>query len=256
MRAPEPPARLREQQWILTGHLRDPHGQPAPSGIEERRLAIYRDLLFNNLESLLAGNFPVISSMLGEVQWKALVREFLRDHRCHTPLFPELPREFLRFVEGRQQQTPAFLVELAHYEWIELALQIAEIEWPPHDPRGDLLDGAPVISPLAWPLAYQWPVHQIGPGYQPGIAPIDPTLLLLRRERDGNVRFSLLSPLAFRLLQRLTDAPTMSGRDHLRALAQEAGVDDAESLVEQGLPMLEQMRASGVILGTANVASG
>lgn len=265
MHAPEAPPRLRAQQFALTRHLRDPQGQPAPSGIEERRLAIYRDLLFNNVESLLAGNFPVIHRLLDESAWKALVREFFRDHRCQTPLFPELPREFLRFLEARESNEPPllekplpgkpFLLELAHYEWVELALQIAQAQAPPHDPQGNLLDGAPVLSALAWPLAYRWPVHRIGPEYQPTVLPGEPTLLLLRREGDGSVRFSLLSPLAYRLLQRLSESPGLSGRDQLQALAQEAGSDDATPFLEQGRQLLEQMRAAGVILGSAPVSS-
>jgi hypothetical protein len=260
MQAPEAPSRLRAQQFALTRHLRDPQGQPAPGGIEERRLAIYRDLLFNNVESLLAGNFPVICRMLGESCWKTLVREFFRDHRCQTPLFPELPREFLRFLEARDPNEPPllekpFLIELAHYEWIELALQIAQAQAPPHDPQGNLLDEAPVLSALAWPLAYRWPVHRIGPEYQPTVMPAEPTLLLLRREGDGNVRFSVLSPLAFRLLQRLVESTGMSGHDQLQALALEAGSDGAASFLEQGRQLLEQMRASGVILGSAPVSS-
>ena len=61
---------------------------------------------------------------------------------------------------------------------------------PPHDPQGDLLDGMPVASPLAWPLAYTWPVHRIGPDFQPDAPPSDPTLLLLRRDAAGDVHFS------------------------------------------------------------------
>lgn len=260
MHAPEAPSRLRAQQFALTRHLRDPQGQPAPGGIEERRLAIYRDLLFNNVESLLAGNFPVICAMLGESRWKTLVRGFFRDYRCQTPLFPELPREFLRFLEARDSNEPPllekpFLLELAHYEWVELALQIAQAQTPTHDPHGNLLDGAPVLSALAWPLAYRWPVHRIGPEYQPTVLPAEPTLLLLRREGDGNVRFSVLSPLAFRLLQRLGESPGLSGQDQLQALAQEAGSDDVASFLEQGRQLLEQMRAAGVILGSAPVLS-
>ncbi|MBF6024235.1 DNA-binding domain-containing protein [Lysobacter niastensis] len=249
MRAPEAPSRLREQQLSLTRHLRDPQGQPAPAGIEERRLAVYRDLLFNNVENLLSGNFPVISRLLGESRWKTLVREFFRDHRCQTPLFPELPREFLRFLESREPNDPPFLLELAHYEWVELALQIAETDGPAYDPQGDLLDGVPVLSPLAWYLAYRWPVHQIGPDHQPDTPPPAPTLLLLRRESDGTVRFSTLSPLAFRLLQRLGEASGLSGREQLQALALEAGDANVTAFLEQGQLLLEQMHATGVVLG-------
>ena len=262
------PTRLREQQLALTRYLRDPDGHAAPPGIEDRRLAIYRDLLFNNIEGLLAGNFPVIRKLLGDAQWKLLVRAFYRDHRCQTPLFPEIAQEFLCFVEIRAQRAdgdPPFLAELAHYEWVELALQISEasVDDIDREPLGDcgsspgsaLLDGVPVLSPLAWPYAYRWPVHRLGPGYTPALPPDAPTLLLLRREREpsgsaDSVRFSELSPLAFRLLQRLGDSPSLSGRAQLKALAQEAAATDLGAFIEQGAVLLEQMRASGVVLGS------
>ena len=58
---------LQDQQFALSRHLRDP-SHPPPPGIEERRLAIYRDLFFNNIESLLAGNFPAMPVLLAEVE--------------------------------------------------------------------------------------------------------------------------------------------------------------------------------------------
>lgn len=251
--AGEAPPRLREQQLELTRHLRDPEHVAAPDGIEERRLAIYRELLFNNIKDLLGGNFPVIRALLGDIRWPAMVRGFYRDHRSQTPLFPEIAREFMRYLESLPELEPPFLGELAHYEWVELALQISEArsDEVAHDPAGDLLAGAPLLSPLAWPLAYRWPVHRLGPQFQPGTPPDTPTLLLLRREADGTVRFSELSPLAFRLLCRLGDEPQLSGRAQLQALAQEAGVEFGDDFIAQGRQLLEQMRASGVLLGTA-----
>jgi uncharacterized protein len=252
MPAPETPSQLRAQQLELTRHLRDPQHVPPPAGIEDRRVAIYRELLFNNIESLLAGNFPVLRQLLGDADWIGLVRAFYRDHRCQTPLFPEIAREFLRYLESLPELQPPFLHELAHYEWIELALQIAEarIDEVEHDPIGDLLDGAPVLSPLAWPLAYRWPVHKLGPAFQPAEPPATPTLLLVRREVDGNVRFSELSPLAFRLIQRLGEYPALSGRAQLVAQAQEANAAAIETFVADGARLLQQFRDSGVVLGT------
>lgn len=246
------PETLRVQQFELTRHLRDPQGAPAPSGIEDRRLAIYRDLLFNNIQGLLAGNFPVIRQLLGDARWSELVRDFYRDHRCQTPLFPEIAREFLRYLETRPALDPPFLIELAHYEWVELALQIsdASVDCSGIEQDGDLLAGMPVLSPLAWPLAYRWPVHRLGPHFQPATPPDAPTLLLVRRETDGSVRFSELSPLAFRLLQRLGETPVLSGHEYLAALAGEAGTTDIDGFILLGRTLLEQMHGSGVILGT------
>ena len=248
---------LAAQQNALAAHIRDPEHVPPPSGIEERRLKIYRELFFNNIEGLLAGNFPVLRKLYGVDGWQALMRAFYRDHDCQTPLFTELAREFMRYLDTRAdtgvgRDDPPWLRELAHYEWVELALQISEARNDDiaHDPEGDLLDGRPLVSPLAWPLAYVWPVHRIGPDHRPVTPPDIPTLLMLRRETDGTVSFHALTPLSFRLLQRLDAEPALSGREQLQALAEEAGAVDSDAFLRDGATMLALMRTEGTLLGT------
>jgi hypothetical protein len=244
-------ADLRAQQSAFAAHLRDPATNPAPAGIEPRRMAIYRELLFNNIAGLLAGNFPVIRRTLGDDAWTALVRRFYAGHRSQTPLFPELGREFIRFLEEHNEDAdPPWLVELAHYEWIELAVQIDDSPLPAHDPDGDLLEGTPVLSPWIRVLAYRWPVHAIGPGHRPGTPPDAPTLLLVRRDGDGRVRFATISPLVYRLLELLGGGDA-SGRARLQALAAEAGVAADAAFLAEGAAMLERMRGEGTVLGTA-----
>lgn len=244
---------LHAQLDALAGWIREPATHTQPPGIEQRRLDVYRELFFNNVASLLGGNFPVLRRIQGDERWRALLHAFYRDHGSRTPLFTELGREFLRYLEARDQD-PAmpWLHELAHYEWAELALQISEAtrEEIPHDAHGDLLAGHPLTSPLAWPLAYAWPVHRIGPGHRPLERPAEPTLLLLRRESDGKVSFHVLSPLTFRLLQRLEQAPDLSGREQLEALAAEAGAQDTDAFIHDGAAMLAQLHQEGTLLGT------
>jgi hypothetical protein len=248
---------LRAQQDALAAYIRDPERAPPPAGVEARRLKIYRDLFFNNIEGLLGGNFPVIMRVYGE-RWPALVRDFYRDHGARTPLFTEVAREFLRYLEESGDREP-WLAELAHYEWIELALQISEarvddivhdpLDAPGTDVDTALLAGAPVLSPLAWPLAYAWPVQRIGPDFQPTALPPQPTLLLLHREADGRVRFHAPSALAWRLLQRLDEAPGTSGRDQLAALAGEARCACDDAFLAQGVAMLRQWHRQGIVSG-------
>ena len=242
---------LREQLDAFAAHVRDPAAHPGPPGIEARRLKIYSDLVFNNLDGLLAGNFPVIRKTLGDADWRALVRGFLSRHRSHTPLFTELGREFIAFLESDAGTDPArhWLPELAHYEWAELGLQLSEEVAPLHDPKGDLLDGVPVLSPLAWSLAYRWPVHRIGPDFQPVEPPQEPTLVLLRRETDGRVHFSMLSPLLFRLLELVGAESSERGRALLEQLAVEAGQTDVDAFIDQARPMLLRLRDEGVLPG-------
>ena len=244
---------LREQQFRLAAHLRDP-AAPPPPGLEDRRLKIYRDLFYNSLQGLLAGNFPVIRKLLGDTGWHPLVRDFYREFRAGTPLFPELPREFIQYLQerGDGRGDPPWLLELAHYEWVELALDLSEAD--PHDeafdPDGDLVAGVPVLSPLAWPLAYAWPVHRLSPDHLPTTPPAEATFLLVQRDASNRVRFNQLSPLTFRLLQRISESPDLSGQQQLQALATEAQATDVDTFVAAGREMLNQLRADDVLLGT------
>ena len=244
MQAPE---NLRQQQFALAKHIRDPQANLPPPDIEDRRLAIYRELFFNNIEGLLAGNFPVIREILDDDHWLDLVHAFYREHRCQTHLFPEVPREFIRFLEKRIEQgaqDPGWLMELAHYEWVELALDLAENDQGGNDAditRENILDSTFSLSSLAWPLGYQWPVHRLSPGFLPEAPPEDPTFLLVRRDRDYKVHFDEIRALIFRLLQLISDAPELTARQHLTALANEANAEDLASFIELGLGLYENL---------------
>jgi hypothetical protein len=238
---------LREQQLRMARHIRDPQANPPPPGIDARRLAVYRQLFFGNLQSLLAGSFPVLHASLATEHWQGLCEDFYAHHRCHTPLFTEVGGEWVEYLQGRTDQAD-WIAELAHYEWIETALLLSDATEPEHDPEGDLLEGVPVLSSLAVPLAYAWPVSHIGPEHLPVEAPAEPTLLVAHRGASHKVSFLRLAPLAHALLESLQDQP-LSGREHLAALAAAAGVEPA-AVEAQGLALLLSLKAQGVVLGT------
>jgi hypothetical protein len=243
---------LHEQQHSMGLYLRDPEHCAPPPEMDPKRAGVYRELVFNNLSSLISGTFPVLVKILGEQQWRALVRIFLRDYRAHTPKFGEIAEEFVEFLASEPQALadgawPPFMVELAHYEWVEMALQQSEAEPLICGDAEWLLDRPLQVSPLAWPLAYTWPVQLVGPDYQPETAPDQPTLLLVRRTEDWSVKFSALSPLAWRLLQRIDEFPQLSGREQLQGLALEAGTSGSQAFFDNGLALLRQMQGEGVV---------
>ncbi|KJK01781.1 hypothetical protein UB43_06940 [Pseudomonas sp. 21] len=238
---------LREQQLRMTRYIRDPQANPPPPGIEARRLAVYRQLFFGNLQALLAGNFPVLHASLPGEQWQALAEDFYAGFRCQTPLFTEVAGEFVDYLEGRAEQ-PGWIAELAHYEFIETELLLSDSAEPAHDPDGDLLEGVPLLSSLSVPLAYAWPVSHIGPGHIPLQAPAEPTLLLARRDTDLKVYFSRVAPLAHALLVSLQQWQ-LTGRQHLKALAEISGVEPA-AIEGQGIALLRNLKEQGVVLGT------
>ncbi|MCG6576025.1 DUF2063 domain-containing protein [Pseudomonas sp. AF32] len=238
---------LHQQQQALTRYLRDPEHCPVPEGMDGARAQVYRDLIFENMRSLLSGTFPVLVSVLGQDAWRATVRGFLREHRCVTPRFGEVAEEFVGYLATRQSaDSPPFMAELAHYEWIEMALLQSQAQSLPPSDETLLLDRPLRISPLAWPLAYRWPVHRLAPGYQPSTPPPQPTLLLVRRTPGFEVRFSELSPLAWRLLERIEEFSRLDGRGQLLGLAREAGVNSFE-FMDNAVTLLRQMLAEGVV---------
>lgn len=243
---------LFAQQSSMGLYLRDPEHCPPPPEMDPERARVYRDLVFANLSTLISGTFPVLVNILGDQRWRSLVRIFLRDYRAQTPKFGEIAEEFVEFLASEPAALadgswPPFLIELAHYEWVEMALQQSEAE-PLAPGDAQLLMERPLqVSPLAWPLAYAWPVQRVGPDYQPEAAPDEPTLLLVRRAEDWSVKFSSLTPLAWRLLQRIQAFPELSGHEQLEGLAQEAGSAGSSAFMVNGTALLRQLQGEGVV---------
>lgn len=251
------PAHFKQTQYDFAAHLRDPENNPAPDDVENRRMQIYRDLFFNNISGLLAQTFPVLSAILQEDRWDTLIREFYSSYQCKTPIFSELPKEFLDWlteIRPAQADDLAFMSELAHYEWVELALSLAEdVEIDVEIHRyGDLLNSAPVLSPLAWPLAYHFPVHKIGPDFQPDKADESATCLVVYRDREDAVGFIETNPITTQLLMLLGDnlEQGQTGEQLLNQLAEQLANVPKDAVIQGGLQTLEQLRQKDIVLGT------
>ena len=246
---------FKDIQYRFTRHIRDPDNAPAPEDIEDRRMAIYRDLLYRNVESFLANSFPVLKKVLKDDEWHALMREYFRNHKARTPLFPRMPQEFLQYLQDEKETAGSmypFLLELAHYEWVELALSLdtREIRQDGINPDGDLLSGVPVLNELSWSLVYDYPVQRIGPDYLPEEKPAQPTCLFVYRDRQDKVRFIELNPLAARLVDCLRgNNGGKTGREILTEIAVEIAHPDPEAVIGGGRSVLEDMREKQVVLG-------
>ena len=252
---------FQRRQFAFAAHIRDPaHAEP-PADVPAQRMAVYGELVFNNVENFLRDTLPVLHTLLEPAQWQALVRDFLIRHRAHSPYFRDIPREFLSYLdEQRDEQSPGypqdppFLRELAHYEWVELALSMDERDAVPADAGSDagaaLLSGHPRPAPLAWPLQYRFPVHRIRKEFQPTEAPAEPTFLLVYRAADDAVRFMELNAVSARLIGLLAehaDDETYTGRQALDDIARELEHPQPDQVVAHGLELLRDWLARGIV---------
>jgi len=243
------------RQYEFAAHIRDPDHQPAPGDVEDRRMAIYRELFYNNVEGFLSNTFPVLRVLHEDDRWHTMARAFFAHHLSQTPLFLEIPREFLNWLENEYLAQPGdlpFVQELAHYEWVELALSISEenITAADVDPGGDLLVGIPVLSPLAWHLAYQYPVHRIGPDYRPDQPGDSMTCLVVYRNREDEIGFIEINPVTKRLLELIEADKVESGQQLLNRIATEISHPQPEVVINSGLEILKGLAEKDIILGT------
>ena len=234
--------------------MRDPENQPAPADVEDRRMGIYRELLYKNVEGFIATSFPVLRKITDDEAWHEMIRHYFKNHQAHTPLFPKMPQEFLQYLQsersGNTDDYP-FLYDLAHYEWVELAISIdpREISTDGIDPEGDLLGGIPVLSPLIWPLAYQWPVHRISPDFLPSQAAEQATYIIVYRDRNDEVGFLELNPVSARLVESIQNNPDKTGRELLEVIAAELDHPEPGIVIDGGLATLRQMLGKDIVLG-------
>ncbi|HBC56742.1 MAG TPA: DUF2063 domain-containing protein [Gammaproteobacteria bacterium] len=252
---------FQKVQIQFTAHVRDPKFQVGPVDVEDRRMKIYRELLFNNVENLMSGTFPVLKAVMAE-NWIPLIRDFFSTHKSTTPYFPQVPQELLRFLEApaQQQHYPAWIWELAYYEWMELALAIdtrdigdSEVSSTPN-----WQSEVPVISELAWPHAFRYPVHQISIDHLPTAAAEDPYYIVVYRTRQLEVNFLQMNAVSARLLSLIQDNITSgdlkSGGSLLEQLVAELHHPQPRMVIEAGVSQLDDFLQRGIVLGTKAIS--
>ena len=237
---------LADAQRAMARYLRDPQGQHAPEGIEARRLLVYRDLVYRNIEGFVRSGFPVLHSLYEPAAWEARVRDFIQHHRCHTPLFLRISEEFIDYLAALPAgDLRPFEAELAHYEWLELAVEVADGD-PAVTVDGLTPDRACArLAETARVASYRYPVHRIGPSFQPAESG-EASHLLVYRARTGRAKFVELNGATARLLHEIGAAAGSRVAATLAQLAQEWSMAP-EALQAHGWQQLLELNALGAV---------
>lgn len=231
-----------QQQW--TNWLRHPQTSPQPQ-VEQRRLTIYRELFFNNVCSFVQSAFPVLQQQLSTEVWQQLLDDFFANHRCQSPYFYDISYEFYQYLSTQTHLLADYpwLLELAHFEWAEIAADIAEGEWPDYQ-QGDLLTGVPVLNPFVWPLVYQWPVHK-----PEQLSQAEPSYLLLVRNQQHQVNCLAVNLMTFQLVVLLQQNPQFTGQRVIAQLAQQNNIQLSYLLMASS-EVWSFLLSEDIILGT------
>jgi len=249
---------FQRYQQAFTAYIRDPHQHALPNGVQTKGLAVYQEVVFNNLFESVSACFPVAQKVLGKRAWLALVRGFLREHSASSPIFREIPEEFLRYVShcqlANQTKLPPYLTSLCHYEWIEL-LVASMIDADDTDIElnstneitltSDLLNHQAIFSPTIQLLDYEYAVQKISPRYKPKDKVS--TQLLVYRNAEYDVKFIALNFATYQLI-KLLQQESMSCEQALTMLASDLN-QSAERVIQFGLEVLNDLQRQGVITG-------
>ena len=249
---------FQQIQFQFAKNIRNPAKNKAPDNIETRRMKIYQELFYNNVESFCSNSFPILRSLTDHQKWHRMVRNFFTDYRAESPYFVEISKEFLQYLSAHREPEAddyEFMIELAHWEWMEVSLLADkhDLKKIPHDRNGDLFGQKVVISPLAQPLVYEYPVHRIGEAYLPENKPDQPTFLVISRNRKHKVDFFQANPLTYRLLEifleHAAEQLQITGHRALEQLANEMNYPDVDALYKGGKQILQDLMERDIILG-------
>ncbi len=221
-------------------------------GIEQRRLAVYQELIFGNVEGFISNTFPILCSLYEDFEWKALIREFLIHHRAETPYFSKIAEEFIEFLSSHTSELSKkypFVLELAHYEWVELALMISTEQISTIDliNPDEITELSLNLSPLAWPLVYQFEVHLISKDYIPTEPNSSATFIVVYRKSNDDVDFTLINAVTYKLLNLLSDNDGIKGKTLLKKLAKSLPQVSEQSIISNGRTILNDLIKRNII---------
>jgi len=249
---------FQRYQLAFTAHIRNPKLHAKPKNVVDARMAVYRESVFNNIFESISVCFPVCQNVLGKRKWRQLIRSFVSDYSADSPLFREIPQQFLAFLDGLTlghhknsdsneiaNQLPPYLKQLAHYEWIELAISSKQTDLTkPQVADLNCLDNLIALPNASELLAYDYPVHQISARFKP--TNTEKTYLLVFRNSDFDVKFIVLNPVTFQLLsliqsQHLVQSQPLTGRLALTKLAGELQHPDIDLFIQFGADILNAL---------------
>lgn len=243
---------FQRYQQEFTAHIRNPKVHKKPVGVVPARMAVYRDGVFNNIFESVSVCFPVCQRAIGKRAWRMLLKDFFKSYPAQSPIFREIPQQFLRYLNAlnsqpQQKSQPAFLAALAHYEWVELAVSASQTEPINLSKKTNLLSEKPVLTPAHMLLEYDFAVQKIAKGKLPKAT--QQTYLLVFRNTQFEVKFIELNYTTYQLLQ-LIKKNDMTGEQALVRLAESMQHPNADAVIAFGAEILGDLANQEAIIGS------
>lgn len=233
-------------QQAFCAHLRNPTINKPPAKVVKQRMAVYKEIVFNNIFSSVSACYPVSQQVLGKRRWTKLVRRFFAEHAASSPIFRDIPQDFLAFL-NTLSDLPPYLLSLMHYEWIELVVVGIETKTIIPNQALDLMTQIITVNPTLALLKYNYAVHKISPRNKPSTPLAEPVFLAVYRDSKHNINFIELNATTAQLLHLLKDN-ALTGEQALLQLAENLQETDTQLLLSFGSSILQDLQGQGALV--------
>ena len=238
---------FRQFQFALARHLRDPLSVPAPMGVTPADAKVCTADMVQHLRQVLEPAFPLTHALLGDDIWEHAVRLFIKTGPSHTPWASTTQRAFVEHLceSPEVQNLPAWLQDLAHFEWLQNAVNTTPVQWPSAALHHEVMQHPVVLNPTHVEAAYEWPVNHINTDHLPD----DMQRVYVTVLRDVHDELHVFESSLFRgqLIDLLRQGQT--GEQAFRALARWLSHPDVDAFVAEGAEVMAQLQREGVVLG-------
>ena len=166
---------------------------------------LYQSLIYNNISGFVNQCFPVCRQIIerhfGAEVWQKLIKAFIQSGQMASPYFSEINEQFVAYLSDEVLSCfnlPAYLSELAHYEWVEL--YVDNLPNAPNVPCLIEKGRSIFINPTAQILYYEWAVPNIGVSFLPNDK--EPTFVIVYRKYDEQYKtaFMHINQMSFVIL--------------------------------------------------------
>lgn len=224
----------------------------ALSVLPPARLLLYRKLVRRTLRSAIRQEVPRTAARLGAA-FDAYAERWFDAELPRSHYLRDVAFEMIAWVLPRwaaDPEVPAWLGELAQHELVEFTVATAPAPPARPDPERLALDRGLAFHEAARVLRYRHAVHtlsaELAARDEP---PARETALFAYRDREGDVRWLELSPLAARLVERALSGETLQAA--LAGACADTGDTLRQPVLEGAAQLLADLAERGALLGSA-----
>lgn len=235
-----------EQQAALASYCRDGHLPKIDATIPDN-LDQYRRLVFNIISDALETTYPISVKKLGVEDWVQLVDHFFSNYPCSSTQIWSMPYELITYLETSDDPITTkfpWLMELLHFEWLEVEIFCDEDEQVHFEKSIDVLNERLVINPTLRLEHFTFPVHKALELKEQN----DYYLLAYRSTENDKVYFEEITGFLALIVHQIVNTE-LNLHDILIESGHKFGITDEQVLFKEGKLFAEKMLQKTIFLG-------